>query len=349
MAAAHTRFAAGAATFFVLVTAVLGALAAPAAAKTAFPGGAVAGTLPPPTAAAGGTAPTAPASASTAAGATRATVSSHAWQLGDRVLHPGARGSDVSQLQSDLLTLHLHVRVTGSYDHTLTWHGVRSFQKSHRLPVTGTVANLTVAALRSALAAAQPAARTAPTASPTPPAPAATAPPAAPVPTPSLSALGWVFPISPMSVVEPPSTWSPDQGVDISTIGNACGSQAVEVAVDDGTIVAEGINGFGPAAPILQLSRGPYAGRYVYYGHALPALVPVGAHVTRGQPIADVGCGRVGQSSGPHLELGISAVGGPVCCPAVGQTSGLMLSILTGLYSSPTAAIAPVAGAAAAR
>jgi hypothetical protein len=48
----------------------------------------------------------------------------------------------------------------------------------------------------------------------------------------SLSAgQGFVFPIAPMSVVEPPSTWEPDMGVDISTAHAACGAAAVEVAV----------------------------------------------------------------------------------------------------------------------
>ncbi len=141
---------------------------------------------------------------------------------------------------------------------------------------------------------------------------------------------GFVFPFQHSSVALPPQTWSLDQGVDIGTIGGACGAGAVEVAVANGVVIQEGISGFGPAAPVMVVVEpgNLLNGRYFYYGHALPALVPVGASVSAGQPIAEVGCGIVGISTGPHLEIG-TCLGGP--CPAF-STSAYMEQLLLGTY-----------------
>jgi murein DD-endopeptidase MepM/ murein hydrolase activator NlpD len=305
------------------------ALQPAALAASANPGGTAAGSSSTGTAPlAGGTAsdgaPTAPGSTQ-AAGGTSPTSSgpgrakdAGSFQLGERTLRRGSRGADVAELQRLLAQMRLHTPATGIFD-ARTQRAVRRFQRARALRVTGVVAADTVAALTALV----------------PPTPAITVP-GAQVASDLPPHLDWVFPIQPLSVVVGPGDWTPDQGVDIATFGGACGSGAAEVAVDNGTIVAEGISGFGSQAPILRIDSGPMTGRYVYYGHAEPALVPVGAQVTRGQAIADVGCGRVGISTGPHLEIGISAPGGPTCCPASGETAPLMQAIVEKLYTNPS-------------
>jgi murein DD-endopeptidase MepM/ murein hydrolase activator NlpD len=249
--------------------------------------------------------------------------------LGDRALRLGDRGPDVRVLQAWLDDLGSRLRVTGRFD-APTRRALLAFERAHHMrsrnSSAATLRRLAVVHESRFSGGSTPSGRRpAPPRQPTPPRRPATTPPAGPTPAPGPS--GWVFPFRP-GVAVSPSSWSLDQGVDVATRGGACGSSAVLLAVTDGTIVQEGSGGFGPAAPILRVAHGQYAGRYVYYGHSLPALVPVGAHVHAGQPIAEVGCGRVGISTGPHLEIGISAAGGGPCCPGWHETAPLMRSIL---------------------
>jgi LysM repeat protein len=90
-----------------------------------------------------------------------------------------------------------------------------------------------------------------------------------------------------------------DQGVDYGAPGGT-----PLFAMGPGVIVREGMSGFGPNAPVLQITGGPLAGKAVYYGHAGSDLVSVGAQVAAGQQISIVGYGIVGISTGPHLEIG---------------------------------------------
>lgn len=206
----------------------------------------------------------------------------------------GSHGHLVVALQRLLAMAGMRVHRSGVFDGA-TERVIRNFQTGTALPVTGVVDAPTAAALATRAAAV------------------ARGP---------IADAGWTFPLYPLKAVESTHYWSLDQGVDLGGANGQCGPQLQELAVASGTVVKEGIDGFGSYAPVLLLDSGPDSGRYVYYGHAAPALVHVGDHVVAGQPIADVGCGRVGRSSTPHLELGISATGSDVpCCPAWGETA----------------------------
>jgi murein DD-endopeptidase MepM/ murein hydrolase activator NlpD len=224
--------------------------------------------------------------------------------IGARHLKRGSHGRLVRMLQQLLREAGYRVRTHGRFD-AATERSVRRFQRLHQLSGGGIVDEPTATALASAAAAALSA---------------------------QTQDAGWVFPLTPVGRVAAPRYWTLDQGVDLGGTHGDCGPELQELAVASGKIVKLGIDGFGSSAPVLRLDSGPDAGRYVYYGHAAPALVSVGQHVVAGQPIADVGCGTVGISSTPHLEIGISGRGGGSCCPGVGETSRETLTQLKYAY-----------------
>ena len=249
----------------------------------------------------------------------RGLVKAHFTKWFTRVLRMGDSGADVTALQTWLADLGYTVATTGVFDSS-TQTAVRRFQNAHALyPASGTVGIRTATTLHAAVNHL-----------------ALSGGGGVFGPNTGGNSSQLVFPLVPKSRVLAPTTWSLDQGVDISTQNNACGASLTEVAMAPGTIVREGIDGFGPDAPVLKVASGPLRGRYIYYGHAAPALVKVGAFVSAGQPIAELGCGIVGISSGPHIESGINARGGPPCCPSWQETSPWWYDVLLKLYHKAT-------------
>jgi murein DD-endopeptidase MepM/ murein hydrolase activator NlpD len=143
-------------------------------------------------------------------------------------------------------------------------------------------------------------------------------------PRPATSSSGFRFPFLNPGQVQSPGSWSLDQGVDMFAQGEACGAAAKLVAVGNGTVIQTGISGFGPTAPVIRMSSGPFKGRNVYYGHTGRIFVHVGQQVRIGQLVAEIGCGQVGYSAGPHLEIGVGEPGGPPCCPPMHATASQM-------------------------
>ena len=153
------------------------------------------------------------------------------------------------------------------------------------------------------------------------------------------AATGFVFPIRQAHQMAGTSSWTLDQGVDLGFgIGGSrgfCGSKTTLVAVDDAVVTKVGITGFGSQSPVIKLSRGPYKGWSVYYGHSQPSIVRVGQVVKRGQAIAAIGCGIVGYSSAPHLEFGMFK--GAYCCQGLLRNTTVK-AILLRMYPKAVAA-----------
>jgi murein DD-endopeptidase MepM/ murein hydrolase activator NlpD len=279
-----------------LVAGLIAAALAPAGAAAAS--GAV-------TLEAGGADPGNTATGGTAPGSGGTTTIDTADLLRGQSLRLGDAGAEVSALQRALKLAGYTLKRTGVFD-APTQGALKRFQRTHHLAGSGVATKKTIKALIAVVkdeSEIQDAIAT------------------------------WPFPLAPVKRVAPISYWSNDQGVDISFLGGQCGRSTSELAVADGTIVAVGIGGFGSQSPVMRIDSGPFRGRYVYYGHAQPALVRKGQKVSAGQPIARVGCGIVGISSAPHIEFGISESGASSpCCPGWGVTAPMVRRILEATY-----------------
>ena len=67
---------------------------------------------------------------------------------------------------------------------------------------------------------------------------------------------GWVFPLYPVARAAGVRSWTLDAGVDLGGAADQCGVRLLELAVASGTVVHEGLDGFGAEAPVLLFPKG---------------------------------------------------------------------------------------------
>jgi murein DD-endopeptidase MepM/ murein hydrolase activator NlpD len=100
-----------------------------------------------------------------------------------------------------------------------------------------------------------------------------------------------------------------DDGVDIETAPDGAAVYSITPGIV--TAVASDPAGFGLDYPVIQVTSGPLAGQFIYYGHVAASLVRPGQKVLAGQPIAVMG--HTGDAAGlghGHIEIGFSTAGG---------------------------------------
>jgi hypothetical protein len=91
-------------------------------------------------------------------------------------------------------------------------------------------------------------------------------------------------------------------GVEIQ--GAPAGAPVQSITTGVVSALAKDPTGQGADYPVIEVTKGPLAGRHIYYGQVGASLVKVGQRVYPGQPIA-----LVGHTSGPALDHGRIEVG----------------------------------------
>lgn len=131
--------------------------------------------------------------------------------------------------------------------------------------------------------------------------------------------------------------WTLDQGVDIPFSGHEH-----LLAVGPGVITQEGIEGFGPWAPVLHVTGGPLSGKTFYYGHCGPNFKHKGDQVKAGEAITQIADPTVGISSGPHIEFGQCTTNGqPLGTQTAEETKKILVHLEEGSLINPTSSTGP--------